>query len=1434
MSVQICPDESTLGQLLLGKLSGEQQKTVEAHLENCAECARRAETLQADDEFVNELRRLSATAREVEQTIGADSGRIQEVLDTVQHSMANQETVWGHETQVEANPSHRVSAKRVHTSAELDLLSPAWSGDELGWLGQYKVMEVLGSGGMGVVYRAEDTSLKRTVALKAMKPAIAANPEAKHRFLKEAEATAAIEHDNIVTIYQVGEDHGIPFFAMQFLKGESLGTRSERVSRMSQAEVIRIGREIAEGLSAAHSRGLIHRDIKPDNIWLQEGTDRVRIVDFGLVRSSEEDAGLTQSGTVLGTPKYMAPEQARGETVDHRCDLFSLGCVLYRLLAGKAPFEGSNLTATLIAVTQRDAEPVENLVSNVEPSLAALIAKLLSKDRESRHASAKEVADQLRSIENKLQDKQKVLSSQSVESTERTYDVDQNENAIHPLPVHSNGDKSPPRSRLLVGSLGGFIAIILLSLLVLKLRTKDGLVIVELETELPVAKVEIDGSTVQFAQEVNGKSLTLSIPEGKHSLTLTTAEGVVLTTDLGSKPVQVAVNETTKIRAWLDQSEPSGNQLNEPAVVSVGPVETIAKSPSLIQNSSTKLWPPGPLPIWARELWDAASLKTPAHGMVGVVERPSQLEGMARWNVDTVYARSPINVARFSPDGKWLATGSGDGHTRVYDAATMKLHQLLPGVCGQHGTVDLAWHPDSQRLAVVAETMKVLRLWSIDGKLLREEFVEGGRYSTFTAVAWTMNGDRLICGGGNRLEVRDADGNLLKALVTGEEGPHCDFGNIAVSGKDQRFVCWQNDAVRIWNAETFELEHEVPIPYQGKSYGGHRIKWSQGDRIALSTNDRLIICSADGKILNEFPNEPLCAFAWKPDGETLTVWRWDTYNLNTDSGETSPAPESRMIVAGGAGTVPTAMDWSPGGKQMVAASGRLVICKAGLNEIDFDCNSRMFQINSLSLNPDGSRISAVAAFGDDSVRIWSENGVAHETMPLGEMVFPGAKVAWSPDGGWIATGSPQGTLQVGSLNNGFTKVDGYAMSLAWAPDGTLLAAGLTDGRVLIINREGKTLQTIDTGESGGVNVAWSRHGQLIALAGNKLLRINVGSDESPFTILASNASGWVPSESATWNPNGNDVHFSSLKVSITGDAQASVAPFEHFVTAWSPDGTRFLSATQFAKIFRSDGTYVVARAGIGSTTGNAGAWSPSGTTIFLGNDQSLLIARNAEDLQVKWSAVMLPNQQSVTFDVGGSVIDGTRETLDNQFVYYAADEEGNVTVFSPHAFELQTGEELLPVPGRFFDSKYKVSIDLGDAWKPAPSESVTVPGDLRSAYVRPGGVSLNLFVQETGAAVDPSWMLAESVKAQEEKLAATVVEKDVRQVAGHEAMWMIVEGMGSGSAIDGKGPVKTTQHWVAIPRETHVLVALLTSPSGTYKSNRELFEQSLESLRMAD
>jgi serine/threonine protein kinase len=298
---------------------------------------------------------------------------------------------------------------RPHVDTRLTyFLSPALAGDELGRLGKYRILKILGHGGMGVVYQAEDTQLERLVALKAMLPQLSGSATAGKRFLREARTMAKIKHDHVVTIYNVDEDRNVAFVAMELLTGESLSARLRREPVLPLRELLRIGRECADGLGAAHAQGLIHRDIKPGNVWLEAPKGRVKILDFGLARAAEQEEGqrLTQQGSLVGTPEYMAPEQTRDDNVDLRCDLWSLGVLLYRASTGKLPFQGTDTAGTIVALETETPLPPAQLNEALPAELSKLILQLLEKDREQRPASAEQVATALSALERRLRQSQ--------------------------------------------------------------------------------------------------------------------------------------------------------------------------------------------------------------------------------------------------------------------------------------------------------------------------------------------------------------------------------------------------------------------------------------------------------------------------------------------------------------------------------------------------------------------------------------------------------------------------------------------------------------------------------------------------------------------------------------------------------------------------------------------------------------------------------------------------------------------------------------------------------------------------------------------------------------------------------------------------------------------------------------------------------------------
>ncbi len=259
-------------------------------------------------------------------------------------------------------------------------------------LGQYRILEELGRGGMGEVYRAEDTQLRRQVAIKVLSGRLVDDPVALARFRREARSLAALHHPKIATLFGLEETEGQPFLVMELVEGEDLTELLSR-ERLSDLRIREITRDIAEGLAEAHGRGIVHRDLKPGNIKISS-QGRAKILDFGLALNVA-DTQLTQAGTALGTVAYMSPEQARGETVDSRTDLYSLGVLLHEMLVGERPLQDSNAAALMHSIASTESTPTLSGRADLAPDLAAITDRCLQARREDRFTDASQVLDQL-------------------------------------------------------------------------------------------------------------------------------------------------------------------------------------------------------------------------------------------------------------------------------------------------------------------------------------------------------------------------------------------------------------------------------------------------------------------------------------------------------------------------------------------------------------------------------------------------------------------------------------------------------------------------------------------------------------------------------------------------------------------------------------------------------------------------------------------------------------------------------------------------------------------------------------------------------------------------------------------------------------------------------------------------------------------------------
>jgi serine/threonine protein kinase len=292
----------------------------------------------------------------------------------------------------------QVAAGREHP--ELDFLERGREAGDLGQLGHYRILKQIGEGGMGTVFHAVDTKVDREVAVKVIRPDFRGT-DAEARFEREARATAQIKHDHVVEIYHFDRIGEVLCLEMPLLRGESLHARLQREKQLPLADVLKIGREMAEGLAAAHAAALIHRDVKPANVFLSQehGAWRARLLDLGLAHNNAAPAHLTEKGALVGTPAYMSPEQIDGQPLDGRSDLFSLGVVLYHLLTGDNPFAADTVTAIMRRITTVEPPPVNQLRAEAPPQLAQLLIRLLAKDRDGRPKTAAEVGAALRALE---------------------------------------------------------------------------------------------------------------------------------------------------------------------------------------------------------------------------------------------------------------------------------------------------------------------------------------------------------------------------------------------------------------------------------------------------------------------------------------------------------------------------------------------------------------------------------------------------------------------------------------------------------------------------------------------------------------------------------------------------------------------------------------------------------------------------------------------------------------------------------------------------------------------------------------------------------------------------------------------------------------------------------------------------------------------------
>jgi WD40 repeat protein len=910
--------------------------------------------------------------------------------------------------------------------------------------GDYEELEEIARGGMGVVLRARQKSLGRTVALKMILGGRLASPVEVQRFRNEAEAAALMDHPNIVPIYEIGEWRGagagppVAYFAMKLVEGADLKVHLPRLSRDPRAGVALLVK-VARAVHYAHQRGILHRDLKPANILLDERGEP-HVTDFGLAKRVEGDAGLTQSGAIVGTPSYMAPEQAGGAPagLTTAADVHALGAILYELLTGRPPFRTGNVLDTLLQVREAKPVPPRSLNRRVDADLETVCLKCLEKEPERRYGSAAALADDL---ERWL--KGEPVRARRIGVVERAWKW--------------------ARRRPGLAMLMGFLAVLLpLSLL---LGAGYGITTAHLsEVE------ERRASEERRREEAESARATEQTLRGE-------AVAARESADQANRLLQGALYFNHVMRAhfeWKDNGVVRAEQLLE-------------ECPQDLRN------------------WEWHYVKRLCHvdlftltGHRGVVfgvcfsadgkrlASASSDRTVRLWDACTgqeiVTLKGHSDSVRgvcFSPDGRRLASASEDRTVKVWDAEKGQEILTLNGHTQAVGAV--CFSPDGQRLAS-ASWDRTVKVW--DAQTGREAFTLKGHTGPVRGVCFSPDGKRLASASGDKtVRVWDAQkGQEVLAL----KGHTDTVWGVCYSPDGKRLASASTDqTVRVWDAETGQEVRAL----KGHTGAVWNVSFSpNGKCLASASEDRTVRVwdAQTGQQGLTFKGHrmPVTSVCFSPDGKRLasagetTVRLWDA-----ETGQ-----EARTL-EGDKGASFYGVCFSPDSKRVAAASGWAVVnvwdAQTGQAALTLEGHSE--PVNSVSFSPDGKRLATAA--DDRAVKVW-DAAMGQEVLTLKGHTKAVGAVCFSPDSKSLASASEDGTVKVWDAEKGqeVLALKGHTdtvTSVCFSPDGQRLASASWDRTVKVWDAQtGQEVLALNGHTQAVGAVCFSPDGQRLASASN--------------------------------------------------------------------------------------------------------------------------------------------------------------------------------------------------------------------------------------------------------------------------------------------------------------------------------------------------------------
>ena len=923
---------------------------------------------------------------------------------------------------------------RESISAFLQHLEPARRPDSQGRLNHYEILQVVGEGGFGIVLKGFDEKLHRVVAIKVLRPELAVNGVACQRFLREARSAAGIRHENVIHIYAVDE-HPLPYLVMEFIDGPTLQQKLERTGPLTAKDILNIGVQIAAGLAAAHQRGLIHRDIKPANILLENGVERVKLSDFGLARAAD-DASMSQSGLIAGTPQYMSPEQADGRPLDQRSDLFSLGSILYALCTGHPPFRADSTLGVLRRVADETPHPIRDSNSDIPQWLTAVVDRLHAKQPEQRFQSAHDVAELLARYLAELHSHGEVRDPGMATElgSEKTFP-----------PVAAREDRSAPRRRL---PMLLTTTLLLLTFAVSIFTYRHWTAPTSVPGESP------HGESPHQPLPAQPLPTALQLAERPSLLDQLQGDDDLLPTLVG-KPGDAVTKEPVPglIAVLADRRFLHKNGTTKGFSAGVAGIACSASGKYLASTAGTFDPPAGGFSSWELKLWDVTTGKllrtfddrsyTRALAFSPDSERlvTAHQDGTLNiWNVEAdneprtlTGHHGAVRAVAWSTDGKWLVSGGDDRHTIVWDAATGQSRVTFDKHKSE--VLAVAFSPDNARVVSAGG--------SGEGAIRLLETSTGTEITRLHAgavvrgVVFSHDGKRLTAVGE---EATAHVWDLATGTVAAELKGHSGWVIAVARSPDGKSIATgsTDGSARVWNADTGVESFSCP---------GHSV---------------LVHCLAFGA-----------------DGARLftadTTGRIHVWDLAT--GNKMPLQQHASAVL--------SVEVSPDGKLLASSATDRTVCLWDLasGELKHRLRGHSDYVYSATFSPDGQILATSDKEG--TIKLWNVPS-ATEIAILAEGCGPVRHVVFAPDGASLAAACFDGPVKIWhvgtrTLCHDF-KPRGKTWCVAFSPDGKTLASAHDGGVRLWELDTGRALGST-SGQEGAVRwVAFHPDGRTLCSA----------------------------------------------------------------------------------------------------------------------------------------------------------------------------------------------------------------------------------------------------------------------------------------------------------------------------------------------------------------